>query len=71
MLELRISNEYLEKSIKELDEIRKSAKQIQNEIAKANISGAYSPLIGLDQIGANHGIVLKGELGRRPQCCNR
>lgn len=63
MLELRISNEYLEKSIKELDEIKKSAKQIQNEIAKANISGAYSPLIGLDQIGANHGIVLKGGAG--------
>ncbi|MEA1025076.1 hypothetical protein [Corynebacterium pseudotuberculosis] len=63
MLELGINNDYLQKSIKELDEIRKFSKQIQNEILKANISGAYSPLIGLDQIGANHGIVLKGGVG--------
>lgn len=62
-MELEIDNALLKGSLQELEAIRISALRIRGEISKANISGAYSPLIGLDQIGANHGIVLKGGAG--------
>ncbi|APB15452.1 hypothetical protein A4R62_07940 [Corynebacterium pseudotuberculosis] len=62
-MDVQINQESLERHCQELKEISLVAGEIRSRLLKANISGAYSPLIGLDQIGANHGIVLKGGVG--------
>lgn len=62
-MDMQVNKDLLERLCQELKEITLVAGEIKSHLAKANISGAYSPLIGLDQIGANHGIVLKGGAG--------
>lgn len=62
-MDMQINKDLLDRLCQELKEITLVAGEIKSHLAKANISGAYSPLIGLDQIGANHGIVLKGGAG--------
>lgn len=62
-MDMQVNKDLLDRLCRELKEITLVAGEIKSHLAKANISGAYSPLIGLDQIGANHGIVLKGGVG--------
>ncbi len=60
---IELDHEVTNRSVQKILSLADTAQQAMNEALKSGISGAYSAVSGLDQLGAAHGIALQGGNG--------